>query len=525
MSAFENLVRSIEKMDAGPRADLERQLARQEKPAWIPQPGPQTQAYVSEADLLLYGGAAGGGKTDLIVGLGLTRHKRVGIFRQQTGELTGILDRMDDICRAGGLPSVSHKPPSWKGPNGQKFEFGHLERPKSEFSWQGRDHDLKAFDEAAQISPKKIIYVLGWNRSTEPGQRVRGLLASNPPLAGQGDYLLEWFGPWLDPSHDLYPAKPGELLWALFQEDGDEVRTIWCDGPAPVQLEGWKKPRRPKSRTFVPAKMEDNKYLDCDYEAQIESMPEPMRSALRDGNFMAARPDHAYQVIPSAWVRAAVERYGNNRDQQKPMLLLSSDIARGGSDASVVTALHVNRFEKPVRKPGSETPTGQEVVDMIITRRRDDCAVVVDMGGGWGGSPRDKLTHDHDINVFEFVPSGESTASDKHKNFGFINLRAEAWWKFREAIDPDSGEDIELPNDPRLIAQLIAPRYQFSGKNIRIESKDKIRERIGSSTDEADTIIMGWHFKEQAGLRILKKSRSAKSQKDWHREYDPLAEI
>ena len=110
---------------------------------------------------------------------------------------------------------------------------------------------------------------------------------------------------------------------------------------------------------------------------------------------------------------------------------------------------------------------------MIITRRRNDCAVVVDMGGGWGGSPRDKLTHDHDINVFEFVPSGESTASDKHKNFGFINLRAEAWWKFREAIDPDSGEDIELPNDPRLIAQLIAPRYQFSGKNIR-RSNNKI---------------------------------------------------
>jgi hypothetical protein len=65
-------------------------------------------------------------------------------------------------------------------------------------------------------------------------------------------------------------------------------------------MEGWKKPRRPKSRTFIPAKMEDNKYLDGDYEAQIESMPEPMRSALRDGNFMAARQDHAYQVIPSA---------------------------------------------------------------------------------------------------------------------------------------------------------------------------------------------------------------------------------
>jgi hypothetical protein len=330
MSAFDKLVRSIEKLDADHREALEQEIVNDQHPIWTPQPGPQTQAYLSQADLLLYGGAAGGGKTDLIVGLGLTQHKRVGIFRQQTGELTGILDRMDDICRAGGLPRVSHKPPSWKGSNGQKFEFGHLERPKSEFSWQGRDHDLKAFDEAAQISPKKIIYVLGWNRSTEPGQRVRGLLASNPPLAGQGDYLLEWFGPWIDPSHELYPAKPGELLWALFQDEGDEIRTIWCKGPEPCKMEGWKKPRRPKSRTFIPAKMEDNKYLDGDYEAQIESMPEPMRSALRDGYFMAARQDHAYQVIPSAWVRAAVQRYIENNGRPKPMLLLSSDIARGG---------------------------------------------------------------------------------------------------------------------------------------------------------------------------------------------------
>jgi hypothetical protein len=106
MSAFDKLVRSIEKLDADHREALEQEIVNNQHPIWTPQPGPQTQAYLSQADLLLYGGAAGGGKTDLIVGLGLTQHKRVGIFRQQTGELTGILDRMDDICRAGGLPRV-----------------------------------------------------------------------------------------------------------------------------------------------------------------------------------------------------------------------------------------------------------------------------------------------------------------------------------------------------------------------------------------------------------------------------------
>ncbi|MCP4108333.1 MAG: terminase [Desulfobacteraceae bacterium] len=524
MSAFDDLVKSIENMDESTLEKLKSELSGTPEPIWKPQPGPQTEAFLSDADMLLYGGAAGGGKTDLIVGLALTQHERSGVFRQHSAELSGVVDRMNEICFENGMQGVTGTPPVWKG-EGKKVEFGHLALPGSEGKWQGKAQDLKAFDEAAQQSPSKIIYVSGWNRSTTPGQRVRIVLASNPPLAGQGNYLIEWFAPWLDPTHERYPAKHGKLLWALFDGDGDDVTTIWCDGPDPVQLEGWEKPRKPESRTFIPAKMEDNKYLGEDYEAKIESMPEPMRSALRDGNFMAARQDHEYQVIPTDWVNEAVKRYEANSHISKPMLLLSSDIARGGADASVVTALHINRFEKPFRKPGSETPTGQEVVDMIVTKRRNDCAVVVDMGGGWGGSPCDKLKQDHDIKVFEFVPSGESRAMDKHKNFGFINARAEAWWKFRESIDPDSGEDIELPADPRLIAQLTTPRYEFSGKNIKIELKEDIKKRIGSSTDEADTIIMGWYFRNQAKSRIVRKRRPMNKQKGWHESYNPLANV
>jgi hypothetical protein len=50
--------------------------------AWVPNVGPQTEAYYSEADEIFYGGEAGGGKTDLGVGLALTEHQRSLILRR-----------------------------------------------------------------------------------------------------------------------------------------------------------------------------------------------------------------------------------------------------------------------------------------------------------------------------------------------------------------------------------------------------------------------------------------------------------
>ena len=66
---------------------------------WTPDPSnrPQVEAYESKADLLLYGGAAGGGKTDLLIGLAVTRHKRSVIFRRAYGDLDGIEQRLIEI--------------------------------------------------------------------------------------------------------------------------------------------------------------------------------------------------------------------------------------------------------------------------------------------------------------------------------------------------------------------------------------------------------------------------------------------
>jgi hypothetical protein len=73
-------------------------------------PTPQARAYESQADFLLYGGAAGGGKSDLLIGLALTAHKRSLILRREGKQLAAVVDRIAAICRTrDGFNGASHR--------------------------------------------------------------------------------------------------------------------------------------------------------------------------------------------------------------------------------------------------------------------------------------------------------------------------------------------------------------------------------------------------------------------------------
>jgi hypothetical protein len=60
---------------------------------WVPNPGPQTEAYFCEADELFYGGSAGGGKSDLMIGLSLVQHKKSLILRRTNKEASKLFER------------------------------------------------------------------------------------------------------------------------------------------------------------------------------------------------------------------------------------------------------------------------------------------------------------------------------------------------------------------------------------------------------------------------------------------------
>lgn len=517
-SLFDELSALVGGMAPAKREELKDALATKLAKSWLPQPGPQTDAYLSEADLLLYGGAAGGGKTDLLCGLALCEHERSLMFRRQSNDLDGLWDRLVALAPPGSRNNGVKKT---LRTSSRFIEGGHLEKPGAEKSWQGRPHDFIGFDEGAQLSASKVNFVLGWLRTTTPGQRCRAVIGTNPPLGGEGDWLIEWFAPWLDPL-SIDPARPGELRWAIVIGDGDELRTVWVAGPAPVIVDEGKtreatpaeiaaRPRlenlyEPMSRTFIPSKLDDNRYLrDTNYRAKINAMPEPMRSALLHGDFLAARKDHDWQVIPTAWVKLAQERWRKNEGVRRPMLSMGVDVAQGGADKSVLAKLFGTRFEIEI-KPGADTPTGVEIGNMVMASRRNEALVTIDLTGGWGGDARTYLKTHHDVICEPFIASAASGAMTSDMTRGFFNQRAESWWKFREALDPNSGEDVELPPDARLEAELTAPRWTPKKDKILVESKDDIRKRLGSSTDRADAVLMAWLNRAKAErIKVAKK--------------------
>lgn len=484
---LEDLQRVIARMSPEQVSDLDKLLAPELKQAWLPNPGPQTTAYNSKADLLLYGGAAGGGKTDLLVGLALTHHSRSVIFRRAYVDLRGVEERLIEV--RGSRDGYNGADMVLRTADGRLLEFGALEKPGAEFTWQGRPHDFIGFDEGAQLPEAKVRFVLGWLRSTREGQRLRAVIASNPPIGGEGDWLVVWFAPWLDPLFPN-PAAPGELRWAVTGPDG---ATVWVDGPGVHTINGLE--LEALSRTFIPARLDDNPYLKgTNYRAQLQAMPEPLRTQLLQGDFLAGKTDAERQVIPTAWVEAAQKRWERGKPAGSKMLALGVDVAAGGDD-TVLAPLWGVWFDNLVAK---KTPgRGPEVAGMIIETMRNNCQVTIDLTAAWGDDAK-RILQEAGKRSSGVVFSAASSERSKDGNFGFANMRSELWWRFREALDPTGGHDVALPPDRKLAAELTAPVWTLRGDRILIEAKDEIRKRLGSSTDRADAVILAWHKRDVA---------------------------
>jgi hypothetical protein len=136
--------------------------------------------------------------------------------------------------------------------------------------------------------------------------------------------------------------------------------------------------------------------------------------------------------------------------------------------------------------------------------------VIVDMGGGYGGGVRERLT-ENGIEVISYNGANESIGKTKDKQLSFLNKRAEAHWRFREALDPDQdgGSPIALPPDPQILADLTAPRWKLAARGIQIESKEELKkpERLGRSPDKGDSIVMAWSEGERALMAKMRRER------------------
>lgn len=458
--------------------------ANAEPSIWAPiADSPQFMAYTSLADILGYGGAAGGGKTDLLLGLAKTQHTRSIIFRENFTDLRALVDRGDEI-QEGRCQFVWGDKRRWETPDGRVIEIGAISQDKDKRKYRGRPHDFIGIDEAADFSEAAFRFVAAWLRTTKKGQRTRIVLTFNPPTDAEGEWVVKYFAPWLDPQHPN-PARPGELRWFVHVDDKD----VEVPGNQPYIHKG--KPIQPMSRTFIPARVEDNPYQSEDYYRSLDNLPEPLRSQLRDGDFTVSLEDNPWQVIPTAWVLQAQNRWKLMERPKVRMRSCGVDVARGGKDSTVIQPLYGTYFDTPAAYPGSTTPDGPTVARYVTDVVKDDTPIMIDVIG-YGASAYDHLKVMPNVKVSPINNGAGSKGRDKSGRYEFTNLRAESYWKLREALDPTSGENIALPDDRRIRVDLCAPRYKAVGGKIAVEPKDDIIKRTGFSPDYGDAIVLAW---------------------------------
>lgn len=461
---------------------------------WLPNPGPQTDAYFSDADELFYGGAAGGGKSALLCGLSINEHKKIRLFRRESAQASGLVDECEKIL--GDTRGLTRSPKMlWRLPQGQEIEFAGVAHEDDKKRFQGRARDLIGFDEITEFTESQYRFLIGWNRSTDDGQRCRVVATGNPPTTEDGTWVLRYWGPWFDENHPN-PARPGELRYYT-TIDG---RDFECPSGDPVEVDGeWVTPR---SRTFIFAKLEDNPDLmRSGYASVLAALPEDLRRRLRDGEFTTRHEDHPRQAIPSAWVRAAQKRWLEGQRPDTPMTTLGVDPALGGRDQLVMAPRYGHWFD-PLEVVEGVTLRDEETNEVLprllimhVERvRRNGAQVNLDSVGV--GATLLMHLQDNDIAHQALSAGRASPAVDRSKRYGFANVRTEMWWKFRERLDPEHGDGAgrpstwALPPDPLLAADLTAPRYELRAGKYVLESKDSIFDRLGRSTDRGDAVVM-----------------------------------
>lgn len=489
------------------KEEFNRLLILRDRRPWKPNAGPQTLAYYSKANKLYYGGSAGGGKTDLLVGLAGTRHYKSIIFRREFPQLKDVVQRIEEV--------FGDKAKTWKqsttyrirdGSDYRVLELGAAKHDRDLGKYRGRPHGLKAFDEGPEFPEHHFRFLTGWARSVDPLEHVRVVMGGNPPATIEGQWVIRFWGPWLDQKHSN-PALPGELRWFAVLA-GEDVEV---EGPKPFIFK--KELIYPESRTFIPASLDDNPaFRDPAYRATLQALPEPLRSQLLYGDFKVGLSDDEWQVIPSAWVDIAQKRWKHTPRPELPLTALGLDPSRGGKDTTAIAPRYGLWFDELQVIPGSDVPNGPAVAQHVykfLEGAIGDPYINIDVIG-IGSSVFDTLVGFNYEAYAVNVASG-SNFLDRSRKLTCVNKRAEAYWRLREALDPQFGLPICLPPSPKLKEELCAARWRLTVRGILIEEKDDIKRRIGRSPDQGDAVVLGY-MPPQAAVVIATSSEPPFSQ-------------
>jgi hypothetical protein len=201
-------------------------------------------------------------------------------------------------------------------------------------------------------------------------------------------------------------------------------------------------------------------------------------------------------IIPLAWVEAANERWLDWQAQGFTGVFtgVGVDVGGGtGGDKITLALCYAGVRVLEIRSKAfavDPSITTMEVAGEVngILQKRGGLAVVDVIGLGAGVQHRlTELGRDS----IPFNAGAATDLTDISGELGFENWRAAGWWGLRELLDPQSGAEVCLPPDDALTGDLTAPhveRISSTGK-LLVESKDKLRKRLGRSTDSADAVI------------------------------------
>lgn len=449
---------------------------------WLPNPGPQTDAYYCEADELLYGGEAGGGKSDLLVGLAYNEHKRSRILRRINQDAAELGGRLVEIL--GSDANYKLNPPTFKDAE-RYIEFRGCELERDKQRYKGKARDFIGYDELADFLESQYLFINTWNRSADKNQRCRIVGATNGPTTAEGMWIVKRWAAWLDPQHPN-PAKSGEIRWYM-TIDGQDVEV---DGPGPHDVRG--KKILATSRTFIRSRLDDNPDLaETDYGDKLEQLPEELRRVYKEGDFTVGLRDEDFQVIPTQWIIDAQDRWTEDGHKGLAMTAMAVDCAGGGADPAIIAYRYGGWFGEFAEVQGKETANGQIMLSHVLANRHDECPIIVDVGGGYAGPLIERFT-DNGISFGRFNGSDGTSARARGSNLRFYNKRAMALWRLREELDPDQegGSPIKLPPDPELRGELAAATWKITPRGIQIIDKDEIKKKIGRSPNKADAVMM-----------------------------------
>lgn len=249
------------------------------------QPGPQASFLSTPASICIFGGGAGGGKTYGLL-LEVLRHFHNSkfnaiIFRRNSVQIRnpgGLWDTsLEMFSSLGANPRQAFL--EWEFSSGMSLKMAHLENNDTVYSYQGAQIPLIMFDELTHFDESQFWYLFSRLRSVSgvPGY-IRA--TTNPDPDSFVRKLIDW---WIDDDGYPIPARSGLLRWFIRQDD----QFVWADSAEELTKE-YGKEQIPKSLTFIPSLVRDNKILmakDPTYLSNLKALSRIDRMRLLEGNW------------------------------------------------------------------------------------------------------------------------------------------------------------------------------------------------------------------------------------------------